>query len=471
MSTPSLLLKRAPVTFALPREQCISLLGLACLIYFHTCGGAFGLEPLIGVAGPAWAVILILVTPIVWSLPAALMVAELTSLLPEEGGYYVWIRKAFGPFWAVQQACWTMACSMVWLAMYPVLFVSYLSFLIPSLSTSSSTAHLGMAVFSRWLLGVLVIALGMGLNLRGGRTVGHSAEVGAYFVVVVFAVLLLVWFTRGPTPSSFVDVIRSDLASTHKGVLLLGLSFLMFNYSGWENASTYAGEVDQPQRNYPRAIGVALLALILSYLLPVIAGVTVSTSPAMWDSETGWPVISQLIGGRWLGSLVAVAGLVSMLGLFNAQLLYVSRLPYVLARDGWLPKVFANNSHDAPIPKAAIFCFCLIAAIFVAFSFGSLAIIQCVLYVSMMTLDFLALIAFRVRQPHARRSFQIPGGWWGMGYVCIAPFAFAMLVLTATLRDWRSFPGQLLIVGIVAASAIVLYFCRRGVALGRTLGS
>jgi amino acid transporter len=69
------------------------MFALACLIFFTTCGGAFGLEPLIGAVGPGLAVVLIILTPVLWSLPTALMVAELATLMPEEGGYYVWVRE------------------------------------------------------------------------------------------------------------------------------------------------------------------------------------------------------------------------------------------------------------------------------------------------------------------------------------------------------------------------------------------
>jgi len=451
----------------LPKERRIKLLALACLIFFTTCGGAFGLEPLIGAVGAGWAGILIVVTPFVWSLPTALMDAELATLMPEEGGYYVWVKEAFGSFWAVQLSCWTMVISAVWLAMYPVLFVSYLTFLVPALTPSADVSHPGMGALIRWLVAVLVIVAGMGLNLRGARDVGRSAKVSAYFVLGAFALRLLVWLKRGPAPGTIVDVFGHDLASHHKGALLLGLSYVIFNYSGWENASTYAGEVDQPQRNYPRALALALLVLLLCYLLPVSAGVTVTTDPAIWNSDAGWPVISRLIGGRWLGSLMAAAGLVSTFGLFSAQLLYVSRLPYVMASDGWLPEVFAKVSHDTAAPKLAILCFCAVITLFAALSFGSLAIIQCLLYSAALTLEFLSLIVLRVRRPEAHRSFRVPGGWWGMAYVCVTPFAFVVLVLIATLRDWKSFPGQLVVVGVVALSGLTLYFVRRRVATQR----
>ena len=440
----------------LAKERRVTLLALTCLIFFTTCGGAYGLEPLIGAIGPAWAIVLILVTPLVWSLPTALMAAELTTLMPEEGGYYVWIRETFGPFWAVQQACWTMATSVVWLAIYPVLFVTYLTFLFPGLSASTTLI--------RWLIGVVFIVLGMGLNFRGAREVGRSSEVSAYVVLGAFVLLIMVWLKGGPAPSSIVEILRRDLSSSHKGVLLLGLSIIVFNTSGWENASTYAGEVDKPQRNYPRALGLALLLLVLCYVFPVIAGVTVTTSPAIWSSDAGWPAISELIGGRWLGSLIAAVGLVSVSGLFNAQLLYISRLPYVLASDGWLPDFLARVSLDTGVPRMAIVCFGAITALFAALSFGSLAIIQCLLYAACLTLEFLALLVLRIRRPHAHRSFRVPGGWLGLGYVCVSPFAFAALLLFATLRDWRSFPEQLFAVGAIAGAGVALYFMRRGIA-------
>lgn len=440
----------------LPRERRVTMLGLAALIFFTTCGGAFGLEPLIGAIGPAWAVAFIIITPFVWSLPTALMVAELASLMPEEGGYYVWVRQAFGPLWAVQHAFWAISTAIVWLAMYPVLFASYCTFFFPSLS--SNAPHVALI---RWLIALFAILTGMSLNLRGSRNVGRFAGVGTYLVLGAFVVMLALWLKHSHAPTSFVGIIRSDLASGHQGALLLGISVAIFNYSGWDNASTYAAEVNEPQRNYPRAIAIALTLLLLSYLIPVLAGITISTDPSVWGSDQGWPVLARFIAGPWLGNLVAAAALVSMWGLFNGQLLYVSRLPYVLACDGWLPRIFANVSRDAVAPKAAILTFCALVAVLSALSFGSLAIMQCLSYAVVLTLEFLALIAFRLRFPKAHRSFRVPGGILGLVYVCVTPFAFCVLVLYATLRDWRSFPGQLAVVAAIPIAGLVLYFSRR----------
>ena len=476
MTTSSLLLNPhhqgiPEQSLRLPRERRLNLLALTSIIFFTTCGGAFGLEPLIGAVGPGWAIILILVTPFVWSLPAALMAAELTALMPEEGGYYVWVREAFGPFCAVQQSWWMMTIATVWLAMYPVLFVSYLSFFVPALETTANAPHAPFVALIRWGLEVLFIAAGVAVNLRGAREVGSLSKVSAYFVLGSFALLVLVWLKLGSLPASFPEFIRRDLASSHAGNVLLGLSYIIFNTSGWENASTYAAEVNEPQRNYPRGLAVALLVLILCYLLPVIAGVSITSEPTIWSADAGWPAIAKLIGGRWLGGLLAAAGLVSTMGLFNAQLLYASRLPFVLARDGWLPRSLAKSSSATAVPGVSLLTVAALTAVFAALSFGSLAVIQCVLYAATLTWEFLALLILRIRRPNAHRGFRVPGSWLGMAYVCVTPSAFAMLVLYASLHDWRSFPGQIFVVATVIASGVGLYFIRRRFALGPPIGS
>ena len=270
-----------PSVVQLSPERRLNLLALISLIFFTTCGGAFGLEPLVGAVGPGWAVMLIIITPLAWSFPAALMAAELTTLMPEEGGYYIWVREALGSFCAVQQAWWTMTISVVWLAMSPALFVSYFTFFATSIAPLLGAPDLSISV-SRWPLAVLFIASGVALNLRGAREVGRSTKVSSYIVLASFVLLVLVWLKVGPMPS-VVDFIRRDLASSHKGALLLGLSYIIYNTSGWENASTYADEVDEPRHNYPRALAVALLVMILCYLLPVIAGVSTTSDPAVWN--------------------------------------------------------------------------------------------------------------------------------------------------------------------------------------------
>jgi len=135
---------------------------LVCLAFFTTCGGAYGLEPLVGAVGPGWAVVLIVVTPLVWSSRCA-DGGGTGDAHTGEGGYYVWVRETLGPFWAVQEAWWTIGYSIALLAIFPVLFVSYLTFFIPALASNAGAQFNGMMVV-RWFVTVIFILCAMTVN-------------------------------------------------------------------------------------------------------------------------------------------------------------------------------------------------------------------------------------------------------------------------------------------------------------------
>jgi amino acid transporter len=440
----------------------LKLRALICVAYFTACGGAFGIEPLVGSVGPGTAVALICLTPFIWSMPIALMAAELTTMMPVEGGYYVWVREALGPFWAVQEACWSMCYTLTLMAIFPVLFVAYLGFLFPWLGSAPDPHALFLMPLLRWAIAVLVIVTAMITNLGGARDVGRSAVVAAALVLGSFLLLIAVWFARSSNPAQPIATVMQDLSTGHPAALLLGMSTIVFNFSGWDNVSPYAGEVDRPQKNYPVAIAAALVLAVLGYLLPVLAGIGVTTDPAVWSDDAGWPVIAGLVGGRWLGMVLAAAGLVSMWGLYNAQVLFVSRLPFAMALDGWLPRIIARARKDTGVPVVAVIAVCALTIPLTALSFGSLVIIQCVTYTGALLLEFLALLVLRARRPDAHRPFRIPGGRFGLWYVCLAPLIVAAAVLTAAVHDADSYGPQLLAIALVAVSGVALYLARRG---------
>jgi amino acid transporter len=456
----------ANLPVALAPERRLRLPALTCIAFFTACGGAFGIEPLVGSVGPGIAVFLICATPLLWSLPIALMAAELTTLMPEEGGYYVWVREALGPFWGVQEAWWSLCYTLTLMAIFPVLFVNYLGFLVPWVAGAGDPAYPALMPWVRWGLAMLVVLSAMATNLRGARDVGASALGSAALVLGAFALLVVVAFAGGGATAHPLQVVLSDLADSHPSALLIGLSTIVFNFSGWDNVSPYAAEVEQPRRNYPIAIGSALGLAVLAYLLPVLAGIAVTRDPALWTADAGWPVIAGLFGGPVLGAVMAVAGLVSMWGLYNAQVLFISRIPYALARDGWFPAWLAKTAPGSGVPTRSVILICLVTAPLAALSFPSLVIIQCVMYASALMLEFLALIVFRVRRPDAPRPFRIPGGRLGLAWVCLAPLAIVAGVLYSAVRDADSYAPQLLAIGGVAVSGIALYLLRRNVAQG-----
>ena len=100
-------------------------------MYLVVSGGAYGLEDAVRMAGPRLTLMLCLVVPLTLSLPTALMAAELTALMPVEGGFYFWVKEALGPFAGFAEAYLTILYTAVDMAIYPVLFAGYLSFILP----------------------------------------------------------------------------------------------------------------------------------------------------------------------------------------------------------------------------------------------------------------------------------------------------------------------------------------------------
>ena len=103
-------------------------------------GGPYGLEDIVGQAGYLRALLLLAVVPLIWSLPTALMIGELASAIPEEGGFYRWVSRAFGPFWGFQEAWLSLSASVFDMAIYPALAVAYLG----QLSANLTAGHRGI---------------------------------------------------------------------------------------------------------------------------------------------------------------------------------------------------------------------------------------------------------------------------------------------------------------------------------------
>lgn len=97
------------------------------VMYFNTSGGAFSLEGLVAEVGPGASLLILLLLPLVWAIPETMIVAELASMLPVEGGYYRWVQRAFGRFAAFQNGWMTWVYSLLDMAIYPVLFNQYLA--------------------------------------------------------------------------------------------------------------------------------------------------------------------------------------------------------------------------------------------------------------------------------------------------------------------------------------------------------
>jgi amino acid transporter len=398
------------VTGRLRRE--LGLVPLAAVVFFNVSGGPYGIEDVVPAFGPGLALTLLLITPLVWSLPVSLVVSELASALPDEGGYVTWVRRAFGPFWAFQVGWWSWLDSFVDVAIYPALFVEYLRFWYP-----------GMTAWERWLLALAFVVVLTVLNVLGVRPVGRAAVVLAIGALAPVAAMTIVGLAtvRALPWTPFLAEGQSLGAG-----LGLGLAVVMWNYGGWDTPSTTLGETREPERAFAAAMRLALPVVAAAYVLPVGLALASGVDWRAWSTGS-LPRIAAGVGGPWLGHAVAAGAVLSATGLFLTLVLTNSRLPFVLARDHRFPRAFARIHAEFGTPWVSVVVSCAIYAAFAAFSFKDLIVLTVWLYSLSLLVELAAFVRLRLAEPTLPRPWRVPGGTAGMIVVTALPALLAAL--------------------------------------------
>ena len=430
----------------------LRLLPLVAATYFMVSGGPYGLEDIVGQAGYARALLLLCVVPFLWSLPTALMIGELASALPEEGGFYIWVSRALGRFWGFQEAWLSLAASIFDMAIYPALAVAYLSQLNPALTTG----HRGLA----WSLAVIVICVAW--NLRGANSVGQGSLWMLALLLTPFLGILACGLWRvGQHPLQ-----SASFARTPHGSLVTALLFVLWNYMGWDNASTIAGEVENPRRNYLRSTLAAVLLVTASYVLPV-AIVALSGIPASIFVTGSWVAAARTLAtthfshrfASWLALSVIVGGVLTGVAMFNALTLSYARIPAAMASDGLLPKVLARHSNNG-VPWVAVLVCAASWALALGLNLTRLLELDILLYGLSLILEFIALAVLRWREPSLARTFRVPGGRWGAVAIGIAPTLLIFFTIVAARADRLTSGLPAILFGtILAAAGPLFYLC------------
>ena len=401
----------------------LDLRALIALTFFCVAGGAYGLEDAVGAGGPALVILGIVILPWLWSIPTALMTAELSTAIPEDGGYVVWVERAFGKFWGFQEGWLSWLCSFADNALYPVMFVDYLSYLRGDMSPTE-----------RWLIGTALIMLVTWMNVRGIRLVGWSSMIFSLLVLAPFALMVGI--------GSHQVEMSHWLKRTDSVDWVLLLSTLLWNTSGWDNAGCCAAEVVNPARNYPKAMIVTVTLVTAVYLLPLAVGVGVTTDWSAWK-EGFFPEVAAQIGGPWLGTWLTLAALVSAAGMFNALLCTSARVPYAMAERGMLPQPLRRLHVKHGTPWPAILTNSIGVALLIPFSFQDLIELDMFLYAAALVLEFAALVWLRISQPEMERPYRVPFGLAGAVALSTPPIALCLLSIALSNQSTRyvSFVG------------------------------
>ena len=389
---------------------------VVAMIFILVSSGAFGIEDMISESGPGMTLLLLLVLPIVWGLPMALVCSELGSAIPEEGGYYVWVRRAMGEFWGFQCGWWSWTCQWVDSAVYVALTLAYIDGWIP------------MNSWQRWLVGVALIAVFAYMNIRGLEIVAFSSVIFSVVILVPFVAMTVLGFAQWSfSPiSPFLPP-----GETFFGGLGLGLSIGMWMYSGYDSMSVMAGELEQPRRVIPRALMIAVPIIVAAYVLPTVAGVAGVGGWANWATEDGTSFVeaARSLGGRALGGAMLAAAIVSNIALYVDYLASGSRPAWAMSRDRLLPGWLFRSHPKYGTPYLSILFLAGVNCILIMGTFEDLIVIDIFLNMFYLVLIYVAAILLRRKEPELERPFRVRVGTRGLVALSVPPIAIAVLAL------------------------------------------
>lgn len=413
-----------------PTLRKISLIPLVFLIYYEVSGGPFGVEDSVKAGGPLLALLGFIVFPIIWSIPEALVTAEMGTMFPENGGYVVWVSSAFGPFWGFQQGWMKWLSGVIDNALYPVLFLDYLKSAIPALGGGLPRV---IAVL------LLTIALTY-MNYRGLTIVGWTAVCLGVFSLMPFCAMGLISIPK-LDPARWLVVDMKDIDWN------LYLNTLFWNLNYWDSVSTLAGEVENPKKTFPKALFWGMLLVVMGYFIPLLTTIgSVELDRSQWD-DGYFADIAKILGGVWLRWWIEAASALSNMGMFEAEMSSDSFQLLGMAERGMLPEAFAIRSRFGT-PVLGILFSASGVLLLSWMSFQEIIAAENYLYCFGMFLEFAAFIWLRIKNPTMPRPYKIPLGTVGVTLMCIPPSVLLCVVLAiASLK-----------VMIVSITAVVIGF-------------
>mmetsp|Transcript_69375 Transcript_69375/g.162432 ORF Transcript_69375/g.162432 Transcript_69375/m.162432 type:complete len:493 (+) Transcript_69375:89-1567(+) len=430
-------------------RQRLSLLGLVAIIYYSVSGGPYGVEDAVSSAGPLLSLTGFLVMPLVWSVPEALVTAELATCFPSNAGFVEWVTAAFGPFWGFVEGFLSWLSAVADASLYPVLFRDYLVTVWP---------EIGSGVAGHIFIAMLTLAI-TALNYVGLSIVGWVAFALAGFVLSPFAFMVVV----GAPKIEPSKLLISPPASEVNWSGFLNVLFWNLNY--WDSASTLAGEVQDAERSYPKALGLALIAVILSYLLPLLIGLGIPGPTADWKNwQSGeLAVVGGQLGGPFVKSWVIAGAAVSCLAQQLSEMAEGAFQLQGMAEDGWLPSFFGHRSrYDTPSVGLLLIAI-LVLVLSSSSSFSAIVNVLNAVYCIAQVLEFSAFLHLRRRHNDMERPFRVPCSFQVCCLMLALPLAFCLvlLILPFFAGDWL----QVGAIGGSVAMAVLLHccleFCRR----------
>ncbi|CAN6555912.1 unnamed protein product [Malus baccata var. baccata] len=423
----------ATTTTAVTNRKKLTLIPLIFLIYFEVAGGPYGEEPAVQAAGPLFAILGFLIFPFIWSVPEALITAELSTAFPGNGGFVIWADRAFGPFWGSLMGTWKFLSGVINIAAFPVLCIDYMDKIIPAFE-SGWPRYLAISVST------LILSF---VNYTGLTIVGYAAVLLAIASLSPFILMCLIAIPK-IHPHRWLSLGQKGVKKDWN----LFFNTLFWNLNFWDNVSTLAGEVDNPQKTFPVALFVAVIFTCLAYLFPLFAVIgSVNVDQTRWGSGFHAEA-AEMIAGKWLKYWIEVGAVLSGIGLFEAQLSSCGYQLLGMADIGFLPKFFALRSKRFNTPWVGIVLSTVITLGVSFMNFTDIVSSANFLYSLGMLLEFSAFLWLRRKSPTLKRPFRVPMRMPGLVIMCLIPSGFLVFIMAIATKTVYLISGLMTVAGI-----------------------
>lgn len=398
--------------------------GIVFMIYCLVAAGAFGIEEMIPASGPGLTLVMLIIFPIIWALPISNLVAELGSVLPSEGGVYVWVREAFGEFWGFQAGWWGTVSTYITNGVYVALVIGYTSQFI---SMSDTTA---------FMLSIAMISIFTIINLLGIKEVGKVSTVLSVLILLAFATVAIVGFANW-NYNPVTPFIPEGMGIIESIGGCIGICVWM--YCGYECISNMAGEVKNPQV-IPKGLIIAMPLIALTYVLPTMAGLGSIGQWENWstDGSVGYAaVLTENLGAAW-GYVFLFIAIISQCAIFNTYLASGSRGFFVLADDNLCPPFLVKVSKTRGVPYVGILSLAVVTMFLSQYDFTTLVMAEVVFMLALYIIMPLAVLKLRKKIPVSERKgcYVVPGGKLGLYTFTGLPICISIIALLINGTDY-----------------------------------
>ncbi len=365
-----------------------------------------------------------LLAALLFFIPTILVTAELATGWPNTGGVYIWVREAFGPRWGFLTIWLQWIYNVVW---YPTIFAfiaGILAYLIYPPLVDNKYFMLGIILCAFWST-TLVNCLGLRVS-SWVSVIG--AIIGTIIPMAFISILSFIWIYKG-NPSHIHFTVKNFFPSMNNLQNIAFLTNILFGLMGMEMSAVHAGDVHNPQRDYPRALFISAIIILTTLIFSCLA-ITIVVPIEKLNLVSGlidaFDIFFKAYHLAWFIPIIAVLIIIGSLSGATAWLLGPARGLLIATKDSNLPHFLSKqNKQNMPIgilltQGVIVTLICIVFLIMptVNSSYWVLSNLTAQLALLFYVLFFAAAIRLRYKHAHVERAFQIPGGMIGIGLVC-----------------------------------------------------